>query len=115
MGSIIRDLITAPHLIFERLRVLLGRKDPYAMDNGTIQLLQKHEKLRADKGPKMFVLASTQRTSRNKQIHRHAFVQEFERLKNSMALSNEWIGIHPSWQEKQTPFTTLQNGKTNWR
>lgn len=111
MGSIIRDLITTPHLIFERLRVLLGRKDPYAMDNGTIQLLQKHEKLRADKGPKMFVLASNQRTSRNKQIHRHAYVQEFERLKNSMALSNEWVGIHPSWQEKTNALHNL----TEWK
>lgn len=111
IASALRDVFKNPSLISERLRVLFGGKDPYSMDNGAIQILQKQEGLTSILGPKLFLLASNQRTQRNKQINKKALTQEFQRLKKHFATNNDWIGIHPSWQEKSNALNNL----TEWK
>ncbi len=106
LGSLARDLVTAPQLFLERMAVLMGKKDPYAMDYATIQQLKPSQST-AELSPKLFVLTATTRDNRNKQISKNKLFKEFERLKTSVALNPEWIGIHPSWQEKNNAMKTV--------
>ncbi|MFM6952888.1 MAG: DUF7033 domain-containing protein [Bacteroidota bacterium] len=106
LASLLRDLIKMPQLVFERLGVLLGKKDPYAMDNGTLDLL-KNTDLTDPFSPKLFLLTSAKRDQRNKQIGPRALEKEFQRIKKHIAFNTHWVGIHPSWQEKSNAMKTI--------
>lgn len=106
MASLLRDLIKMPQLVFERLGVLFGKKDPYAMDNGTLDLL-KNTDLTDTFSPKLFLLTSAKRDQRNKQIGPRALDKEFQRIKKHIAFNTHWVGIHPSWQEKSNAMKTI--------
>lgn len=112
LGSIIRDCIKHPYLILERARIFFGKPDPYSISNHTLSTLGFNQNTRlSEASPKLFLLASEERTSRNKQIRRQRLRKELNKLATFEPLSPEWIGIHPSWQNKNNAMNAL----TKWR
>ena len=110
LGSAVRDLFNSPSLFYERLRVLLGGKDPYAMDQEVVHFLRTAD-IPDALTPKLFVLAAENRDVRNKQISHSSLRSELHRLKSHKDYDDRWLGIHPSWQEKRNALKTL----TSWK
>lgn len=110
-AGMVRDLVKSPSLVLDRIAVWFGKKDPYAMDQGTLQILGNYGQEAAPYSPKLFLLGATPRSKRNKQISQHAINAELERLKKPLFGSTALMGIHPSWQEKNNALKTL----TAWR
>jgi hypothetical protein len=118
MAAAARDLISMPSVFLDRLAVLLGKKDPYAIDAGSAQwlLTPNHSKESASTtlksiSPKLFLLASSKRDDRNKQVSEPTLIKELKRIQSKFQFNSQNIGIHPSWQEKSNALKT----KTAWQ
>jgi hypothetical protein len=112
LGSIIRDCIKHPYLILERARIFLGKPDPYSIYNHTLSTLGLNQNTSlSELSPKLFLLTSEERSSRNKQIRRQRLRKELDKLATFEPLSPEWVGIHPSWQNNNNAM----NAFTTWR
>lgn len=109
-ASFLRDLIKTPGLVWDRMAVLFGQKDPYAIDQATLQILTQSI-AGSEISPKLFLLGSTERSKRNKQIQKRALANEINRLKSALLQQSTLMGIHPSWQEKNNAVKTV----TAWR